>query len=73
MKIRLLLAFTLLVTAFTIPTAADPGGNNCSFTCSTGWSGQAWAKNADTCAAGCRAMCVTCTSWEFTGGTDMND
>jgi len=73
MKTRLLFAIVLLVAAFTIPSSAEESGNNCTFTCSTGWTGEAWAANAETCAAGCRAMCVTCVSSVFKGSEPLND
>jgi hypothetical protein len=74
MKIRLLLALVLLVAAFTMPMSAveSESENNCTFTCSTGWTGHAWAASATYCAAGCRAMCVTCVSWEYSG-PPLND
>ncbi|HEV2853184.1 MAG TPA: hypothetical protein VHC97_10305 [Thermoanaerobaculia bacterium] len=73
MKIRLLLAMVLLVAAFTMPiSAVDSSENNCTFTCSTGWTGHGWAASADACAAGCRAMCVTCVSSEYSG-PPLND
>lgn len=72
MKIRLLLAIVLLVAAFTMPISAVDSENNCTFTCSTGWTGHAWAASAEYCAAGCRAMCVTCVSSEYSG-PPLND
>jgi hypothetical protein len=45
---------------------------NCTFTCSTGYVGHAWAADAQACADGCRASCVTCVSSQFQTTTNNN-
>jgi hypothetical protein len=84
MKRRLFFAIVLLVAAFTMPifAVASGGGavvgggtttlNNCTYTCSSGHVGHAWASNSQACADGCRAMCGSCASAQFTATSNNN-
>ena len=85
MKTRLFFAIALLVATFTTPILAVYSGGgevvggggtvtpkNCTFTCSTGWTGTAWAASAQACADGCRAMCNVCASSSFSTSSTSN-
>jgi len=83
MKARLLFAIVLLAAAFTMPIFAVSGVytvggggtvtlNNCTYTCSTGFTGHAWASSAQACADGCRASCVSCVGSSFSTTSNNN-